>query len=437
MHFDINTLLAYGIVFGVLIMSVIYTLIRYIYSKELIYLSYCAMQAFSLMYFSVHSNLFDASQGAQDIFLFLALLGATTFAVAFQEGKLGLKIGSYRELLIKTALLIAVLAAAFYHYMLFEYPPYTIIYTILSISVIFNLKPGFKPMVIYAVGWSILCIILFVFELKPYFIQKGYPDISLMAFGAEATLFTIAVSYKDNIIKNRALDYQNMLLQQSKMAQSGEMIANITHQFRQPLNNLSYILMNVKKQYANDKLTPEYFEKKFDAAQMQLLFMSKTIDEFREFYMPSKIKEALDVRHAIDNSITILRAELKNREIELTQDFEAGNMMVFGKKNELSQVILAILSNAVDALQSSKNPSIKIGVKNIKSEVVITIADNGGGVKQANIQQIFEPYFSTKQSGTGIGLYIAKTIIEHSFDGDIEVKNIADGAEFAIRLKSI
>jgi len=429
-------LLAYGVVFGILIMSIMYTMIRYLYSKEFIYLSYCTMQTFSLLYFAAYSNLFGIPLGMQDIFLILAILGATTFAVAFQEGELGFKIESQKELLIKTTMLITVLATGFYHYMLFEYPPYTIIYLIFSVSVIFNLKPGFKPMSIYAVGWSILCIALFAFDLKPYFAQKGYPDIALFAFAVEATLFTIAVSYKDNIIKNRAIDYQNMLLQQSKMAQSGEMIANITHQFRQPLNNISYILMNLKKQYMGGKLTQEYFDKKFDTAQSQLLFMSKTIDEFRDFYMPSKSKESVDVRQAIESSITILSAELKNKEIELKLETTDEEITVLGKKNELSQVILAILSNAIDALQNTKDPSIKISIED-DAEVLITIADNGGGIKQTNINKIFEPYFSTKQSGTGIGLYIAKTIIEQSFEGTVEVKNRADGAEFAIRLKRL
>lgn len=160
-------LLAYGVVFGILIMSIMYTLIRYLYSKEFIYLSYCAMQTFSLLYFAAYSNLFGIPLGMQDVFLILAILGATTFAVAFQEGELGFKIESQKELLIKTTMLITVLATSFYHYMLFEYPPYTIIYLIFSVSVIFNLKPGFKPMSIYAVGWSILCIALFAFDLKP------------------------------------------------------------------------------------------------------------------------------------------------------------------------------------------------------------------------------------------------------------------------------
>ena len=437
MSFDINALLAYGVVFGILLMSIMYTLVRYIYSKEIVYISYCIMQTFSLLYFSTYSNLFGIQPKAEDIFLMFAIFGAIAFAAAFQEGKFGLKIESQKELLIKTAMLIAVIATGFYHYMLFEYPPYTIIYLIFSVSVIFNLKPGFNPMSIYAVGWSILCIALFVFDIKPYFVKKGYPDISLFAFAIEATLFTIAVSYKDNVIKNRAIDYQNMLLQQSKMAQSGEMIANITHQFRQPLNNISYILINLKKQYAAGKLTQEYFDKKFDSAQSQLLFMSKTIDEFRNFYMPSKAKESVNVKQATESALMILSAELKNREIKLALKSTNDELTVWGKKNELSQVVLAILSNALDAVKNRQNPSINIKIAKDGADVIIVISDNGGGIRQKNINDIFEPYFSTKQTGTGIGLYIVKTIIEQSFGGKIEARNISDGAEFTVRIKCI
>ncbi len=435
MSFDINTLLVYGVVFGILLVSIMYTLVRYIYSKELVYISYCVMQTFSLLYFSAYSNLFGIQPKTEDIFLMFAIFAAITFAVAFQDGKFGLKIESQKELLVKTTMLIAVIAVGFYHYMLFEYPPYTIIYLIFSVSVIFNLKPEFNPMSIYAVGWSVLCVVLFAFDLKLYFVKKGYPDLSLFAFAIEATLFTIAVSYKDNVIKNRAIDYQNMLLQQSKMAQSGEMIANITHQFRQPLNNISYILINLKKQYGTGKLTQEYFDKKFDSAQSQLIFMSKTIDEFRNFYMPSKAKEAVAVTQAIDSALMILSAELKNKEISIKPEYENDELTVYGKKNELSQVVLAILSNALDALKGKQNPLIKVQAKRDGADALIVITDNGGGIKQKNINDIFEPYFSTKETGTGIGLYIVKTIIEQSFDGKIEARNTADGAEFTVRIK--
>lgn len=137
--------------------------------------------------------------------------------------------------------------------MLFEYLPYTIIYAILFISVAFNLNQGFKPTIIYVGGWSIFCFILFVFDFKSYYEVRGFVDIVLVAFAIEAVLFTLSVAYKYNNLQKQSKSFENMLLQQSKLAKSGEMIANITHQFRQPLNNLSYILINMKKKFENKK----------------------------------------------------------------------------------------------------------------------------------------------------------------------------------------
>ena len=283
--YDLNTILSFGITFGILIMTIVYTFIRYIYSKEIIYISYCLMQIFCL--------------------------SALVFAIAFYEGKFFPVISNYKELLINTALLNIVILTAVYHYLLFEYLPYTIIYAILFVSVIFNLKQGFKPTIVYVIGWSVLCFVLFVLDFKEYYFAQGYMDIVLIAFAIEAILFTISISYKYNNLQKEQKNYESMLVQQSKLAKSGEMIANITHQFRQPLNNLSYILMNIKKRYENQKLDEKYFNKKVSQANEQLQFLSKTIDDFKEFYTPSKQKEEFSVKEAIQNSLTILSSDLK------------------------------------------------------------------------------------------------------------------------------
>ena len=158
--FDINTVLFYGITFGILIMSVLYTFIRYLYSKEIFYISYCFMQIFSLVYIGSYSKLFEISFFIQEMALVIASLSAILFAITYYEGRFLPKITNYKELIINTFLLNVVILTAFYHYVLFEYLPYTIIYAILFISIIFNLKEGFKPTLIYVIGWSIFCILL-------------------------------------------------------------------------------------------------------------------------------------------------------------------------------------------------------------------------------------------------------------------------------------
>lgn len=429
------THLAYGATFGILLMSIVYTFVRYVYSKEIMYISYCAMQVFSLGYISAYSHLFPFASFIQEIFLLLATLSAVVFAITFHEGNLIPKITNFKELVINTLLLNVVILTAFYHYVLFEYLPYTVVYAILFLSIVFNLRSGFKPTIVYVIGWSLLCILLFVFQLKQVYVQHGYIDIVLAAFAVEAVLFTISISYKYNLFKNQALDHQNMLLQQSKMAKSGEMIANITHQFRQPLNNLSYMLMNLKNRYENRTLDDEYFDKKIASAHEQLQFLSKTIDDFKEFYTPAKAKEAFLLTEAIQNSIAVITSDLKSKGIVLDWILCDEEIILFGKKNELSQVLLALISNASDALSGISEPKIILRTKYSESEAMIVIEDNGKGIQCDKLGKIFEPYFTTKSEGSGIGLYLAKMIIEKSFGGKIKVESkVREGTTFTLSI---
>lgn len=433
LEFDINQIIFYGITFGILIMTIAYTLIRYIYSKEIFYISYCFMQIFSLVYIVAYSKLYQISYFVQEFSLVLASIFAVIFAVNYYEGKFLPKVSNYKELILNTFLLNVVILTAFYHYILFEYLPYTIIYAILFISIIFNLKQGFKPTLIYVIGWSIFCIVIFIFDFKNRYIGLGYFDLVLVVFALEAMLFTISIAYKYNDLKKQNKEFEKMILQQSKFVKSGEMIANITHQFRQPLNNISYILINLKKRFESEKLDKIFFDKKVNQANEQVSFLSKTIDDFKEFYLQEKEKDDFLVKDSIQNALTILNPDLQKDSINLNLKFETfEDIKIFGVKNELSQVILSLVSNSIDALKNRHNPKISINVVSSSAEVIIEILDNAGGIKAKNLKKIFEPYFSTKEEGTGIGLYLSKIIIEESFGGKLQVQNIKDGAKFSI-----
>jgi len=211
------------------------------------------------------------------------------------------------------------------------------------------------------------------------------------------------------------------------------MIANITHQFRQPLNNISYVLINIKKRFDSNRLDEKYFDKKLNQANEQLQFLSKTIDDFKEFYDPSKEKENFSIKEAIDNVYTILSADLKKRNIKFNVDFKVvETIQVFGIRNELSQVLLALISNASDVLKNIEKPYVNIQVDANNAEVILKISDNGKGIKAKNLEKIFEPYFTTKEEGTGIGLYLVKLIMENSFNGKVKVKNNKEGAVFTL-----
>ena len=414
-------------------MTILYTFIRYIYSKETFYISYCFMQVFSLFYIVLYGNLFVANKIYLEVCLTLATISAVIFSINYFDGRFLPKIENFKELIINTLLVNVVILTSFYHYTLFEYLPYTVVYSILFFSIIFNIKGGFRPTFIYVIGWSIFCFLLFAFNFKSYYIQKGFTDIVLVVFTIEAILFTISLSYKYSNLKHEKIEYENMLFQQSKLAKSGEMIANITHQFRQPLNNISYILINLKKRFESEKLDKIFFDKKVNQANEQVSFLSKTIDDFKEFYLQEKEKDDFLVKDSIQNALTILNPDLQKDNINLNLKFETfEDIKIFGVKNELSQVILSLVSNSIDALKNRHNPKISINVISSSAEVIIEILDNAGGIKAKNLKKIFEPYFSTKEEGTGIGLYLSKIIIEESFGGKLQVQNIKDGAKFSI-----
>ncbi len=237
--------------------------------------------------------------------------------------------------------------------------------------------------------------------------------------------------------EREANEKERLLVHQSKLASMGEMIGNIAHQWRQPLTQLSSILIGLELFYERGKLTKEKFSEKITEANEQIEFMSRTIDDFRNFFTSKKKKEYYNISYIIDNVQKLMSASLKNNGIDLTVDI-VDDFKVFGFPNEISQAFLNIISNAKDIIldRGIKNGRISIKAYTDNEKNLISIEDNAGGIEVEPIDKIFEPYFSTKhaKSGTGIGLYMTKTIIEKNNSGHIEVINKKNGALFIISL---
>ena len=213
------------------------------------------------------------------------------------------------------------------------------------------------------------------------------------------------------------------------------MISNIAHQWRQPLSELSSVFMALKFRYTIGKLDDEYMNKKSKEAENMIEYMSHTIDDFRNFFMPKKEKQKFFISKAIDGVMIINGKALTHNEIDIeiniTDDVELYSYM-----NEYEQVVLNIISNAKDILISSKvqYPKIKMYTSISEDYVTLNIEDNAGGIEDDIIDKIFEPYFSTKKDsdGTGIGLYMSKIIIEKNMSGKLKVENTDNGARFKI-----
>ena len=225
------------------------------------------------------------------------------------------------------------------------------------------------------------------------------------------------------------------ILEQAKLARIGSMISMIAHQWRQPLTELSGILMELETATRFKKVDEEHILGAIDKSDKMIQFMSNTIDDFRNFYRPDKVKEEFLVSNSCKNAINIIGATLKNFNIKLNINVE-NDKKIYGYPTEFSQVILNILSNAADILveKSIKNPQIDLNIDTKGILSIITIKDNAGGIAQKNQELIFDPYFSTKDSskGTGLGLYISKLIVERNMGGELSVYNDDKGAVFKI-----
>ncbi len=251
-------------------------------------------------------------------------------------------------------------------------------------------------------------------------------------FGARSDdKYRIVVANMQDITSER--EKENLLIKQSKLAAMGEMIGAIAHQWRQPLNALNINIENMEDDYNEGLVDRGYLDKFITEQTNTIQFMSKTIDDFRNFFRIDREEEVFSVKQAIDSIYRIQSAQLNNNNILLK--ISGMDFVVKGYENEFKQVILNIVTNAKDAIlkNRSRGGIIDVALQNS----TITIRDNGGGIPKKIVDRIFEPYFTTKEQGegTGMGLYMCKMIIEDNMGGMLEASRIENGTEFTLKLK--
>ena len=242
----------------------------------------------------------------------------------------------------------------------------------------------------------------------------------------------------EEIDKNR--EKEQLLIQKSRFIALGEMISNIAHQWRQPLSELSSILMYIKFKHSINALDEKTMQIKSTEADVVLEYMSHTIDDFRNFFMPKKEKEEFFLHKVMDSVMTIVSSSLTNENIEVIIDLDK-TTKIKTFLNEYEQVVLNIIKNAKDVLieKEIKNPRIKITAYEETDYVVLFIEDNAGGITVEPKGKIFEPYFTTKDDthGTGIGLYMSKIIVDKNMKGKLRVRNTKNGAKFGIHVPKV
>ncbi|PAF48168.1 hypothetical protein BKH46_02350 [Helicobacter sp. 12S02634-8] len=218
-----------------------------------------------------------------------------------------------------------------------------------------------------------------------------------------------------------------IMYQQARLASMGEMIQNIAHQWRQPLNSLLILIQSFKIKFNSGKLDQQFVQTQTEDALRIAKNMSMTIENFRNFFQLNRDKSSFSIAKAIQDSIKIVQPTLQQKNITIELDI-VNDTQFYGHENAFTQVILNLLKNSYDAFSERK---IHHGVCALTLYITdtcacISIKDNAGGIKSENINKIFEPYFTTKHKslGTGIGLYMTKQIIERQMQGTISASNL-------------
>ena len=251
----------------------------------------------------------------------------------------------------------------------------------------------------------------------------------------------IAIRYditNEIMLQKEVEEKQKIIFLQSRMASLGQMLANVAHQWRQPLTELNLTLFNLKKSF--ETKNQKEFDKFYDSSKNLILGMSNTIENFTNFFTPQKEKEKFLLNLSINEALKILNRVLQEENINIKFDI-LKDLEVFGIKNELTQVLLNLINNSKDAFiqKSIKQKDITIKTYLKDDFIYLEYLDNAQGVDKELFDRIFEPYFTTKHqsSGTGLGLFICKIIIENSFEGQILHENTKDGLKFTIKFPKI
>jgi signal transduction histidine kinase len=304
----------------------------------------------------------------------------------------------------------------------------------------------------YTIPWFIFLIfMLLIAPFQPFF-ETQYTFFQLFYLSFVLSIVTIIVyfykvkmdeataiiSEQENILSKKVDELtqkDKMLSVQSKQAVMGEMISMIAHQWRQPLSTVTLNISNLQvKKLLGEEIEEEEFNRALENISDTVVYLSQTIDDFQTYFRPDKELNDVDINELIEKAISFVEPRLKKTRIKI--EFNPNEkMLVTTYSNELIQVLLNIINNAIDELISReiKDPFIKINFYNREKNLIITIEDNAGGIKKEHIDSIFEPYFSTKgKNGTGLGLYMSQMIMQKQFQTKIEVQSSTKGSLFTI-----
>lgn len=311
----------------------------------------------------------------------------------------------------------------------------------------------------YSAAVSNYLIPIKITQIKNSHFTYMQQDVSIIPFDQQNQLIALVLTDQTNMANNNALlnahvlkikelneqllkereriELQHkQLLTNSRSAAMGEMISIIAHQWRQPLSHITTLMANIKIKQALNTLDNKSMQESFEKIDHTVKYLSETIDDFKDYFKPNKIKSEVNLTHLFNQSIFFLKEKMQQLEIQYIIDIDH-NLTISTYKNELLHCIINIIKNSIDAFETNEIEERKILVeaKRVKEDLFLNIIDSAGGIENAISEKIFEPYFSTKnKNGTGLGLYMCKVIITEHLQGDITITNEKNGTKVAIKL---
>ena len=306
----------------------------------------------------------------------------------------------------------------------------------------------------YAIYWFLFTLFALLIAPLQTFVDVSYTPFQVSYISVVLIIVTVIINFyqaKMEEARKLILEQQikleghleemkqkdQLLSVQSKQAVMGEMISMIAHQWRQPLSTVTLSVSNLQiKSLLGEELKKEEIAQALENISNTVVYLSETIDDFQTYFHPNKELLEVELHELLQKAVNFVLPRLKETKIKIEiKDFD--NLVITTYMNELIQVILNILNNAVDIhiSENTPHPEIVISVKETESSVEILLNDNASGIKEENIEKIFNPYFSTKgKNGTGLGLYMSQMIVQKQFNGHIEVQSSSLGTTFIVKM---
>jgi signal transduction histidine kinase len=267
------------------------------------------------------------------------------------------------------------------------------------------------------------------------FLLYPIPYLLELTFTTEVLFFSIVIATKINDSKAEKLKKERIILEQSKFVSMGEMLQNISHQWRQPLTEINAVAMKIDADFTTRRLDAKSLELDLQRIENVTNHLSQTVDSFSTYFKESKELDSTTIEKILCKALDIMKSKLENIDVEIV--IEDRRTMLLNT-SDFIQVILVVLNNAIDAmnLKNIVDKKITICIKQVEQRSILEIEDNGKGIKKEILDKIFEPYFTTKfkSDGIGIGLYMAKRLVEDSLKGEINAENTKTGAKLSIKL---